>query len=441
MSEQAPETVVQETPPAFRPTRESKRIETLDVARGFALLGIFMVNIQLMAQPMGWYMGGGGSNEGGLGAAVYYATKVLFESKSYPLFSMLFGMGLVLMHSRAKAAGRSFVAPYLRRLVMLLAMGLCHAWFLWFGDVLAIYAGVAIAVMWLVKFSARTMLILAVSLVLAAVLWTTAIPLVVWGLGVTQPEPPTETSVTTFQGFIEAMKAGEVTAGLMDPAWAAAETDAFKNGPFLHAFMMRGINWGSMLVFWTIFSAAGLHIAGMFLLGGAMMKAGVVTDERPVWARRLMALGLLIGLPGAVLVVWLQSQGQMGSLVYSLSAPLLMAVGPFVSLGYFGLAKWLAQNLGDALPVRMVAAAGRMALTNYLGQSLLVAILVQHWGFAWHSDVKQSQMIFIVAAIYLAQLIISPLWLSRFTMGPLEWLWRWWTYLRPPRLIRRAAGD
>jgi uncharacterized protein len=77
-----------------------------------------------------------------------------------------------------------------------------------------------------------------------------------------------------------------------------------------------------------------------------------------------------------------------------------------------------------------------MALTNYIMQSLLVCVIAQHWGFGMYGEISQAQMLAIVATIYCFQLIVSPLWLSRFTMGPLEWMWRWWTYLRRPKLIK-----
>ena len=118
---------------------------------------------------------------------------------------------------------------------------------------------------------------------------------------------------------------------------------------------------------------------------------------------------------------------------------LTLLFGPLVGLLYLSLATLAAQSWRSNPLVRAIACAGRMALTNYLMQTLIVAALMQHWGFGWYGTFDRVQLAGIVVAVYTCQLIWSPLWLRTFKMGPLEWAWRWWTYLRVPAIIRRES--
>jgi uncharacterized protein len=411
------------------PIAPGERITSMDIARGIALLGIFMVNIQLMTQPLSWLLNGDAVQQGPLAAAAHYTTRVLFESKSYPLFSMLFGMGLVLMHDRAKAAGRGFAPVYLRRLTLLLLMGLAHAWLLWYGDILFYYACFGLCIMWLAPLRARTMLIIAVVTAVLAAVWLSGVSMLSALAG--QPEP-SGLKPSGFAEFSRALFSGKIQSGPLDPAWSMGEADAIGNGPFANAVAMRGINWVSGIVFWVIFSAVFLHVPAMFLLGAAIMRAGILSAPHSPWMKRFLLLGLLIGLPGSTAAVVIGEYGGPNSLLYGLGAGITYLVGPCLSLGYIGIAMWLARTSAAAWFAGFIASAGRMALTNYLLQSLLVAAIAQHWGLARFGTISRVEMVAIVLGIYGFQLVASRLWLSHFSMGPMESLWRCGTYLRLP---------
>ncbi|MEL6497658.1 MAG: DUF418 domain-containing protein [Planctomycetota bacterium] len=415
---------------AVGPTTASERIQALDIARGMALFGIFMVNVQFMTMPLAAMYESSEGSRGALGDAAHYATRVLFESKSYPLFSMLFGMGLVLMYDRAKAAGRVFAPAYIRRLLLLLLVGLAHAFLLWYGDILVIYACLGLIIMWLAPLRPKTMLTIAAVLVGVAAVWASGLNYLFAVLG--QGQEIASVKASTFAEFRELLFAGKITEGPMSPAWAAGETDAIGNGPFANAVAMRAINWVSMSVFWLIFYAVVLHVPAMFLLGGAILRSGVVNDPNSPWIKRFILMGLLIGLPGSILSVWMSETYGAMSPMAAISSGVTHLFGPFVSLGYLGIAMWLAHSGALRWLVRAVAAAGRMALTNYLMQTILVAALAQHWGLGWFGDVTRLEMLWIVLAVYGLQLIVSPIWLNAFGMGPFEYLWRCGTYLRLP---------
>ena len=428
----------------------ANRIRSLDVARGFALLGILMVNVQLLCQPMAWLYKGGGSNEGLVGIVAYYATRLLFESKSYPLFSLLFGMGLMLMRQRAIAAGRSFAKPYLRRLSMLLVMGVLHALLLYYADVLIIYSIIGFFTMWLMGRRSKLLLGLSVSLLSLAVLFSVFSSFMGMQYSASNgadafADEPAQTVMAEpadedigFSAFFEQIKQGKIAErGPLSSEWESAAKDAFQNGPLSHAILMRGLEWIAEQFNWTLGGGAVLQISGMFFLGAWLMKIDALGVDAARSMRRMILIGLLIGMPCSILSVVLQAVATEFSAWYFFSFSFMAPAGPCVALGYMGLSMWLARRFGEGWFARSVASMGRMALTNYLMQSLLVCVIVQHWGFGMYGEISQAQMLAIAVSIYCFQLIVSPLWLSRFTMGPLEWLWRWWTYLRRPR-FRRA---
>ena len=433
---------------AFQSVTRRSRIESLDIARGFALFGILLVNVQLLCQPMAWLRNGGGSNEGPVGAAAYYATRLFFESKSYPLFSLLFGMGMMLMHQRAVAVGRSFVRPYLRRVSMLLVMGVVHALLLYFADVLIIYSLIGFFTMWLMGRRSKLLLSLWVSLLTLAVLFSAfsgfmgmryyaskgADPLANEPAQTAMVQPADEN--IGFSEFFEQIKQGKIAEmGPASPAWQSAAKDAFQNGPLSHAILMRCLEWIVEQINWTLGAGAVLRIAGMFLLGAWLMKVGALGVGAARWMRRLILIGLLIGLPCSLVSVVLTAAATEHSTWWFFGFFLMTPAGPCVALGYMGLSMWLARRFGEGWFARPIASMGLMALTNYITQSFLVCVIVQHWGFGMYGEISQAQMFVVAVSIYLFQLVASPLWLSRFTMGPLEWLWRWWTYLRRPKFL------
>lgn len=421
--------------PALGATRPSERILALDVARGLALFGIFMVNVQVMTQPIGWLMSGDVQREGPLAQGLHYLTRALFESKSYPLFSMLFGMGMALMYHRAQAVRRPFFSPYLRRLFILAGFGLAHALLIWYGDILFYYFMVGLVAMWFVRLRPRTLLIIAGVCVGIATL-------ILGGLSVlgavmsSEGAIPETTTVTTFAEFWQEMKAGNIEAGPMHPAWIAGETDAFANGPYLNAVAMRTINWLSGMIFWLIVMGTMPHILAMFLIGIAVMKSNPFAESSKL-PGLFLKLGLFVGLPGSVALIAVSEISGVNTVGAGLAAAGTHIVGPCLSLGYFGLAILLARRAPTNPVVVGIASAGRLGLTNYIMQSVVVAAYAQHWGLGRFGDVSRTDMVVIVLTVYVFQILYSPLYLRRFAMGPLEYLWRTGIYLRPPKL--RAA--
>lgn len=327
---------------ARRGERRGARVLAIDAARGFALLGIFAVNVQSFGEPFGEFiLGVPGANETWLGTALFYLVKIFCEGKFYPLFSMLFGIGLVLQMGRAREGG--FVGMYLRRLGVLLLIGLIHATLIWYGDILFIYAIAGAALLLASRLSGKTLLGIGVGLVLFVAFACGTL----WGGLSAMSERAVESSFTSAAGegeagesevvpaegaeaglarqdqtaddaevideeeasgeafdlvasdggvvaidsaaagqaehgrafarLIEGLGSGQIQQGPSDPAWIALETQAFADGPWLDAFLFN-------LMCWAISLMAGLfsyawHVLGLFFVGAGLMKLGVFDRE------------------------------------------------------------------------------------------------------------------------------------------------------------------
>lgn len=421
------------------PVDESSRLHGIDAARGLALLGIFFVNIQSFAEPFGSFMRPT-PEPGALNWVSFYVVKVFCEGKFYPLFSMLFGMGLMLQRGRAVGAGREFGWLGARRLIVLMMIGLAHALGVWYGDILFMYAVCGLVLLLMSGLAARTLAIIAAGVAAAGMVVATAFfALLVFGAGPNPPVPgfeivgPTEHYADPFGRLIEHFK---------DPAhqdkspaslvWMTAETQAYAQGPYGQLFAMRAMSWLTYLVF--SIPTFWWHVMVLMLFGAAMLKGGLFTEAGRAWRVRMAVIGLPVGIGLAVLAAALPGMGQGGKFV---AGPLVMIGGPILSLGYLGAMCWLAER--GAVVARLLANVGRMAMTNYLMQSLIATSVFYYYGLGWFGQTTRPERIGIVLAIFAAQIVLSTLWLSRFRFGPMEWLWRSLTYLRPQPLARSSS--
>lgn len=433
------------------PVEEGARLTSIDTARGFALLGIFLVNIQFFGLPMGLSQAfAPPADEGTLGKALFFLVKCLCEWKIYGLFSILFGIGFALQQRRALERSGKHGWLYARRLLVLLVLGLLHAFVLWYGDILVSYAIAGFLLLAVGGWRAGTLAKVGAGVVIAAAL------LMATCLGGStvmqslQPRPPavaesgqpaaeqpppdqaaSEATKTPAQRLWHGLKTGAMQQP-GDQAWMDAEIEAYREGPFFQAFVFRAMTWlmmMTMVVFCMIWG-----IVGLFLLGAALVKSGKLESGDPVLFRRLLLLGACIGLPLCTIGVLLAAYGGTAGL---LGGVLLNTLGsPLMSLGYLSLVV-LAVNKGVLKPITgLVANAGRMALTNYLSQTLIATFVFYHWGLAQFGLWSREERILLVLGVWLAQVALSTLWLRFFRFGPMEWLWRSLTYLAPQKLLR-----
>ena len=416
------------------------RIEALDVVRGVALFGILLMNITAFGLPDAYT---NPTNAGGATGANLWAwmiTQMGFEGTQRALFSMLFGASVILLTSRLEAAGRPDAADiYFRRNLWLIAFGFVNAVvFLWYGDILYAYGVVALFVYAFRKLAPKWLLAMGVGTLLLGAVWNVhdnvqlvrkhdayAAAVAARDSGA-EPTPAQQSAIAAWESARSMFK----TSPARIQESVHGHTTGYANA-FVH---VRDINvywqtWGLYRFFSDIF--------GMMLIGMALFRLGVLTLERPTSLYLTMiALGYGVGLTvNYVETRWVLDH-QFSALSFAQSnisydlGRLAMTVGHLGALLLFvrsGALPWLRRSL---------AAVGQMAVTNYLAQSVICgAIFI---GLGYFNRLERYELYYVVATIWTVQLIWSPLWLRYFRFGPVEWLWRYLTYLqRPP--LRHAA--
>lgn len=401
------------------PTATADRKIHLDVLRSVALFGILLVNFEYFSRPIVSIALAPETMATGLDAWSAFAIRWLAEGKFYSLFSILFGAGFALMMMRAEQRGAPGHRLYLRRLVGLLGFGLAHSFLVWSGDVLLVYALTALVML---LFFRRTP---------ARRLWKWAIlmiaipMLMVWvgvaGMSLARMAPDGgESALAEIESSRVAVEEMAATAATINAS-----------GSYVENVMQRMTDtWFSLsnFLFW-IPPVLGFFLLGRWLLvGGPLDRPG----EHAGFFARFRLLGLVLGLPLAAFAVW-QMQGlsmfdPTPALALGLTAGTVGAL--LLSLGY------LSAIVPNADRLAWLAPAGQMALTNYLGQSIVWTLVFYGYGLGLWGQVPRSAMVLMAVVFFAGQVVLSRWWLDRFRFGPAEWLWRAWTYRQRPPMRR-----
>jgi len=426
--------------PRAEPVSSSERYFAVDVLRGFALLGILAMNIVAFGWPMAAYgnpMRGGGFE--GLDRAIWFGNHLFFEGKMMTIFSMLFGAGLVLMDQRAEARGAKIRGVYYRRVLWLLVIGLIHAYLIWNGDILVLYAECGLLLYLFRNRRPKTLIILGICAMLAMV------PVI---LGFATAFDYMRAATARVEAQI---KAGEKPSPLdqkIHDIWTKNVKENVLPNPEQQAKSFaeelathRGGYFGivkhrapQLLIEHTVGFLLGGFLVAMsrMLLGMGLMKLGVFSAARSirfyVW---MAAVGYGIGLPLMVFDSLELIHHEFG-LDYELHGGLFYNLfgSVVVALGHVGLLMLIVQSGALQWLTRRLAAVGRMALSNYLTHSLVCTTLFYGYGFGLFGHINRTGLAAIVLAIWVFQLLVSPIWLKYYRFGPAEWLWRSLTYWR-----------
>lgn len=406
------------------PVARTDRIVAIDVLRGFAVLGILIVNVRGFATVSAAYLNPAvGDGLAGASLWVWAATSLFAELKFISIFSVLFGAGMAMTADRMARRGLPATGLHYRRQLWLLAFGLAHAYLIWHGDILVAYALCGFLLYPLRNARPRALLIAGACMVTVVVaLWL--------AVGLSIPSWP------------EAERAAMEADWSPPPAELAAETAAFRGGwldqmPY-RAREALGLQTMVFLVYF-LWRAGGLMLVGM-----ALYRLGVLSASRSsAFYRRTAAVGLAAGLPLAAAGIAYNVNAGFSLERSMFQGTLFNYVGSLgVFMGYLALVMLAVQS--DLLPrlQRRLAATGRMALTNYIAQSVLCALFFYGHGLGMFGRVSAVGQAVVVVAVWGLQLAWSPWWLRRFRFGPLEWLWRTLTYMRrqPFRAERGAEG-
>lgn len=401
------------TPGSAAPVTATERIASIDVLRGFAVLGILVMNIQSFSMIEAAYFNPAASRFfEGSDWWIWTASHLFTDQKFMTLFSMLFGAGIVLMAERVDSKGGNPLALHYRRTFWLLVIGIAHAYLLWFGDVLVWYALCSFVVYPLRKVRPSRLLALGLSGIVIGSLLNAF-------FGLSLPKMPPEDVATFFESSWQP-----------DDAHVAEEIQAFRSGYTTHLTARIPTAFGMHTVAFLAF--AFWRAAGNMLIGMALFKWGVFAAQKSAtFYRRLAISGIGLGLP---IVLWgvIRNTEEGWSLEFSrfFGAQYNHWGSMMVAAGYIGVIMlWAQGNLLTGLRTRL-AAVGRMALTNYLAQTLICTFLFYGHGLGWFMKADRTQQMLVVVAVWTLQLLWSPVWLARFQFGPFEWLWRSLTYWR-----------
>ncbi len=407
------------TKPHGIPVAEQDRIITLDTIRGFALLGILVMNIQSYAMPgSAYFFPHSFGDMTGLNHLVWLLGHLLTDMKFIALFSMLFGAGICLMTDRAQARGARVAVLHYRRMFMLWVIGMLHAHLLWYGDILVTYAACGMMIFPLRRLRPRWLILIAV------VLLTIGVALALLS-GLTADQWPEESRQQLLDDM--APTAEQITEEIAIHHHGGKDL-------LLHTVeesigMQTFIFW-----YWSIW-----RDAAAMLLGMAFFKMGMLSGLRS--RRFYTTLAIVMLVIGWTLVVlgWRRHEAHEWDVFQSffISSNFNTIGAPLVAIGYLSLvslaclARW---SLGA------LAAVGRMALTNYLSHTVICFMLFNGPFLASFGEVSRVGQAGIVVAIWVIQLTVSPWWMKRFHFGPAEWMWRSMTYGRRQRFRRSISS-
>ena len=398
-------------------TIASDRIPTLDIVRGVAVMGILVMNIAAFAMPFPAYANPAAfGGDTGLDFASWAFNYLIFDGKMRGLFSILFGASTLLVIDRATAAGRGGARAHYARMIVLLGFGLVHFYFIWFGDVLALYALCGMLLYFFRNKSPRALVRWAVAFLSLSIIYFGLIGLTGVLAGYPDLSPETAANMIESRNVIES----EVGAG--SPKIASDLALYRSDYATIVDSRLNGRRWEPLLSFFGF----GFETLGLMFLGLAMFKSGFLTGEwDPARYRRWALRSAAIALPPLAFLAWWQASAGFDAVrvflaFLALSVPfdVLMAVGWAAAIIW-----WVKVGPMPALKAR-VAAAGRMAFTNYLATSILMTSIFYGYGLGLFGEVGRASLWLFVLGMWGLILAWSKPWLDRFTYGPLEWLWR-----------------
>ena len=395
-------------------TTAADRILTLDVIRGVAVMGIFSVNVVAFAMIEAAYINPAAyGGHTGADLLLWAANMLIVDGKMRTLFSMLFGASMLLVIERAERAGRSGSWTHIRRMIVLLGFGLIHYYFIWFGDILTLYAVSGLIAFLFRRLSPQKLVALGASFLLAS--------MIMFGFFVSgqyQADIAAHAPSATRAAIKEW---NEGFGDLYPTAKMVAEDKALHLGSYA-AFVVHNLkDWTSVLENTLPFIPDTI---GLMLLGMAGYKSEFLTGG---WAdrdyRRIVVPAIVFGAVGGAGVI----AYDLASHFYSVGVVggFIVADTPFITVmavGYAALIILLSRGNGPL--TQRIAAAGRCAFTNYLGTSIIASLVFYGWGLGLYGSTSRWQTWLLAPVMWMLILLWSKPWLERFNYGPFEWAWR-----------------
>jgi len=390
-----------------QPIDLKNRIHSLDLLRGFAVLGILIMNITSFSQISMAYMNPKiGAGLEGYNQYFHGFNYIFADTRFMSIFSILFGAGVVLFTQRIEAKGKRVTALHYKRMFWLLLFGLIHAYFIWVGDILVAYAICGSLVFFFRKKSIRTLFIMAVILFLIPISLNF---MTYYGM-------PKDALESTFAFFHPSTEQIAVQTKIMQGSYLEQMPLRLENALELQTLVFM------IEIFW--------RTSAMMLLGMILYRNGVLSaDKSTAYYKKMIWVGFLPGLIlSSIGLSQVYASEWSGAYVMNIGANYKFVSGLFMALGYIGLVIWIYKKGIFKKFQNRLQATGRMAFTNYIGMSLICTLIFNGHGLGLFGTLDRLQQFLIVIAVWVIILIISPLVLKKYQFGPLEWLWRKLTY-------------
>ena len=387
------------------------RVAVVDTLRALALFGVIMMNVtgMVMIFMAPTIMENANLSDMILGTA----DLVLLQGKARSCFALLFGVGFGVMLQRADAIGAGFNYFFLRRMAVLLAFGLVNQLFLFWGDILVTYALVGALLLLFRHWTDRRLLIAASLLIFAVPLLHGLLQLGFGTLPVVMDRAEADATLATAQAALQQPDYG--------PAVIAANLS------------LLWMIWASDTAYKAVYV---LGVLGLFLLGLVIARRGILFDvaaHRPL-LRWVAWIALPVGFVLSALHATVAAGWEPGLPLAALVSASYLGL-PLMALGYIAAVALLLQGHAPWL-TRLLAPAGRMALTNYLASGILGTLAFHGYGLGWMGELSMTSMNLLALGIFLILVAFSHAWLRRFRYGPAEWVWRWLSYGQAPRMLR-----
>lgn len=378
----------------LQPVSLDERVKAIDLMRGFSLLGILIINMLAFHSPLSyidpykWF--DGTVNEG-----MYLFIDVFIQASFYPLFAMLFGYGLAMQYMRAEAKQRPFMPVAVKRLAILLLFGIIHAFLIWYGDILITYAIMGFLLIGMIRLPSSWLM------GFAGIIYALPHLLLLGVMFIAAAADP-----NTYVGYME----------------IESSIQSYQSGSFAEIFSQRLQDWTytNNFVGYIILIAT---ILPFLMIGAAAAKWRLIErtqEKRKLWLF-LAIVPLLIGLLLKAAPFLFESN-------YAFVYLQDIFGGPLVAVGYAAIIALLAQKTSMQKLLSPMAKVGRMSLTTYITQSVLATLIFYSYGFGLYGQVDLLTGTLIALGIFVVQLIFAELWFEKFSRGPLESIWRKWTY-------------
>ncbi|MBT6270333.1 MAG: DUF418 domain-containing protein [Phycisphaerae bacterium] len=403
-----------------KPVALSERIASLDVLRGVAVLGILLMNIVSFSMVTAAYELPTVYNDmAGPDWWTWLVLHYIADTKFMSIFSILFGAGVCIFMERANSKGHSVWKLQTSRMGWLFVIGILHAYLLWFGDILVTYAISGMLIATVRNWKPAVLFILGFALMFI-------IP-IVFKLFI----------FWTMQFWPEKDVLAMQQSVILDSPEVQLEIAAY-TGSWLDQLPHR-VSIAFMLQFIILPLYLLWHCVGLMMVGMAAYKLNILSASKSVrFYIVIIALSALIGFPLIAIGVWQKQLHDWDpATVQFLVSNWNSAGGVFIAFVWICLVM-LVCKLGMLTYARKaLAATGQMALTNYLGQTIICTFIFYGHGLGLFGQLERVELLYVAVAIWVFQIIFSMFWLSKFRFGPFEWLWRSATYLKWQPIVRK----